>query len=272
MLQNNTKVVIVDKDIIDNQIYTIVNSAFDYSKKDLYYIIQYNMNQITVKATQIREATQIEIDNGIKFDPVKVKTIVAFIDLLEPNFLMEVKEYNEVTLDIVAYQCYSKTSYNLKLTDVRPARLNEINAGHRITIYNKELYMSYLNPFMVNDLYNIDRPDTIVYKNKLAKLCLVIDGMLTINGERLYNDIDFEYLKTNMYDLTQIDPRTTCITTDKDGTVNEFHLNNDTIPMYDSLHDSWYIIENENDFIVSTNKIDGLLSIDQYKSSLKKIK
>ena len=30
MLQNNTKVVIIDKDIIDNQIYTIVDSAFDY--------------------------------------------------------------------------------------------------------------------------------------------------------------------------------------------------------------------------------------------------
>jgi hypothetical protein len=84
MLQN-TKVVIIDKDIIDNQIYTIVDSAFDYSKKELYYIIQYNTNRITVKSSQIRAATQVEIDNGIKFDPVQVKTIVAFVDLLVIN-------------------------------------------------------------------------------------------------------------------------------------------------------------------------------------------
>lgn len=271
MLQNNTKVVIIDKDIIDNQIYTIVDSAFDYSKKELYYIIQYNTNRITVNDKQIREATQVEIDNGIKFDPVKVKTIVAFVDLLEPDFLMEVKEYNEATLEIVAYQCYSKTSYNLKLTDVRPARLNEINAGYRITVYNKELYMSYMNPFMVNDLYNIDNPEAIVYKNRLEKLGLVIDGMLTINGERLHNDIDFEYLKTNMYDLNQINPQTTYIATDKDGTVKEFHLNNNSLPMYDSLNGSWYIIETESEFIVSQNKVNGLMSVNEYPLSLKKV-
>lgn len=271
MLQNNTKVVIIDKDIIDNQIYTIVDSAFDYSKKELFYIIQYNTNKITISEKQVRAATQVEIDNGIKFDPVKVKTIVAFVDLLEPNFLMEVKEYNEATLEIVAYQCYSKTSYNLKLTDVRPARLNEINAGHRITVYSKELYMSYLNPFMVNDLYNIDRPETIVYKSTLAKLCLVVDGMLTINGERLHNDIDFEYLKTNMYDLTQINPLTSYVCTDKDGTVKEFHMKENSLPMYNSVNGIWYIIETDEEYTVSLNKIDGLMSISDYPNSLKKV-
>lgn len=271
MFQKNTKVVIIDKDIIDNQIYTVIESAFDYTKKDLFYIIQYNTNKITVSSKQIREATKIEIDNGIKFDPIKVKTIVAYVDLLEPDFLMEVKEYNEATLDIVAYQCYSKTSYNLKLTDVRPARLNEINTGYRITIYNKELYMSYMNPFMVNDLYNIDNPDTIVYKNRLAKLCLVIDGKLTINGDRLHNDIDFNYLKNNMYDLTQLDPLTTHIATDKDGTVTEFHMRQNSTPMFDEVNGSWYIIETDQEKIISRNKVDGMLKINDYPNSLKKV-
>lgn len=271
MLKNNTKVVIIDKDIIDNQIYTIVDSAFDYSKKELYYIIQYNTNKITVNEKQIREATQVEIDNGIKFDPVQVKTIVAYVDLLQPNFLMEVKEYNEATLDIVAYQCYSKTSYNLKLTDVRPARLNEINAGHRITIYNKDLYLSYMNPFMVNDLYNIDNPDSIVYKDRLAKLCLVIDGILTINGERLHNDIDFNYLKANMYDLDSIDANTTHIATDKNGTVTEFHMNSNSSPMFDEVNGEWYIIETSSEYVVSRNKVVGMMKFNEYPNSLKQV-
>lgn len=271
MLKNNTKVVIIDKDIIDNQIYTIVDSAFDYSKKELYYIIQYNTNKITVNEKQIREATQVEIDNGIKFDPVQVKTIVAYVDLLQPGFLMEVKEYNEATLDIVAYQCYSKTSYNLKLTDVRPARLNEINAGHRITIYNKDLYLSYMNPFMVNDLYNIDNPDSIVYKDRLEKLCLVIDGMLTINGERLHNDIDFNYLETNMYDLNAIDVNTTHIATDKNGTVTEFHMNSNSSPMFDAVNGEWYIIETLSEYVVSRNKVVGMMKINEYPNSLKQV-
>lgn len=271
MLEINTKVVIIDKDIIDNQIYTIQDSAFDYSKKELYYIIQYTTNKITVASSQIREATKVEIENGLKFDPVEVKTIVAYVDLLQPEFLMEVQQYNEATLDIVAYQHYSKTTYNLKLTDVRPARLNEINSGHRITIYNKDLYMSYLNPFMVYDLYNINNPDSIVYKTKLEKLCLVIDGMLTINGERLHNDIDFNYLNNNMYDLTKLDPRTTHIATDKDGTVTEFHMNANSNPMYDSLNGSWYIIESISEYVVSRNAVPGMMSISDYPNSLKKI-
>jgi hypothetical protein len=41
--------------------------------------------------------------------------------------------------------------------------------------------------------------------------------------------------------------------------------------MYDSLNGSWYIVETESEFIVSTNKVNGLMSVNEYPLSLKKV-
>lgn len=270
-MEKNTKVVIIDSSIIDNQIYEIVDFAFDYTGKELFYLIQYNTHKIIVNKNQIRPATQVEIDNGLKFDPIKVKTVVAFVDLLKPNFLMEIKEFDQVTLNIVAEQLYSKEIYNLKIDEVRPARLNEINSGKRITVYNKEMYLRYFNPFMIYDLYNISDYENVVYKNTFSKLCITQGKNLTINGEHLYNDVDFQYLIMNMYDLNNASQYTTHIATDRDGTVTEFKMLQGSIPMFDEVNGRWYIVETDSEYVVSKNKVNGMMKTTDYINSLKYI-
>lgn len=268
MLEKNTKVVIVDKDIIDNNIYTILDGAYDYNTKLITYIIN-GRKKISIQENQIRQATDVEIANGIKFDPIEVKTIVAYVDLLKPNNLLEVKEFNQVTLDIVAFNCFTKTSVSLNIVDVRPARIKEREEGRRITIYNKELFFSYLNPFMVYDIYNINNPSEMVYTEELNKLGLLCNGKLSENGERLSNDIDFDQLLIDVYDLTMINPVSTHIATDRDGTVTEFKLRDNSEPMFDDINQSWYIVENDTDKVISVNKVIGMMKTTEYKTSLK---
>jgi phage pi2 protein 07 len=270
MISKNTKVVFVDKNIIDNTIYTVIDGAYDYDNKVLFYVIS-GKKLVTVLAEQIRPATQVEIDNGLKFDPIEVKTVVAYVSLLDPDYLLEVKEYDEVSLMVKAIQCYTKTEYHLHIATLRPARIKERECGRRITLYNKDLYLSYMNPFMVNDLYNVDKPETIYYPNKLCKLGLVVDKRLTVDGQRLYDDIDFQYLQANMYDLTMIKPITTHVATDKDGTVTEFALRPNLSPMFDDVNGKWYIIPNSEDRIVSIDEVVGMMSPNDYINSLRKV-
>ena len=270
MLEKNTKVVFIDKNIIDNNIYIILDGAYDYNANLITYIVN-GRKKISVQETQIREATEVEIANGIKFDPIKVKTIVAYVDLMKPNNLLDVKEFNESTLEIIAYNCFTKTSISLNINDVRPARLKECEEGRRITIYNKEMFFSYLNPFMVYDIYNVNNPTDMVYSEELYQLGLLCNDKLSENGDRLSNDIDFDQLLIDTYDMTMVNPETTHIATDRDGTVKEFKLRPNTEPMFDDVNQSWYIVENDIDKIISINKVLGMMKVTEFKTSLKKV-
>lgn len=268
MIANNTKVVIIDDSLVDSTIYTVLNSAYDFNDDTLYYIID-GRKKITIKASQIREATQVEIENNIKFDPIAVKTVVAYVDLTKPNHLLEITEFNQATLAVKAMQCYTKVVYNLNITDLRPARNDEKEAGQRITIYNKDVFLSYMNPFMVTDLYNVNTSTALIYPDKLKTLGLIDNNTLTENGERLYDDIDFLYLSTNMYDFTQSNQLTTHIATDADGTVTEFKLSQGSLPNYDDINKKWFVIETATDKVISVNKVTGMVRFDQYADSLK---
>ena len=267
MISLTNKVVIIDKDIIDNTIYEVVNMAYGHDMKTMYYIIV-GRKSMCVNEHQIRLATQVEIDNGIKFDPIDVKTVVAYVDLLKPNHLLEVVEYDEATLAIKAIQYYTKEYFSLHVDDVRPARIKERELGQRVTIYNKDLYLSYFNPFMVYDLYNSINAQDIIYHSTLTKLGILEHSRLTANGERLLNDIDFEYLKQYIYDRTTINQETTYVATDRDGTVTEFKTLPNSMPMFDDINGKWYIIETNDEYVISTNKVIGMMKNDQYENSL----
>lgn len=270
MIANNTKVVIIDETLVDTTIYTVLDSAYDFNDDTLYYIID-GRKKITIKETQIRAATQVEIDNNMKFDPIAVKTVVAYVSLNQPNYLLEIIEFNQATLAIKAEQCYTKIVYDLNINDVRPARNDEKEAGQRITIYNKDMFLSYMNPFLITDLYNVNTNTPLVFPNTLEQLGLIHNNALTENGDRLYDDIDFVYLSTNVYDFTQANILTTHIATDFDGTVTEFKLSGTSIPNYDSITKKWYIIETADDRVISVNKIIGMLNSTDYASSLRSV-
>lgn len=270
MLEKNTKVVFIDKNIIDNNIYMVVDGAYDYNSKLITYIID-GRKKFSVQETQIREATTVEIDNGIKFDPIEVKTVVAYVDLLKPNNLLKVTDFNDSNLKIVTMNCFTNETLIMDVMDVRPARIKECEEGRRITIYSKDLFYGYMNPFMVYDIYNINNPSELQYSETLTKLGLLCNNKLSENGERLSDDIDFDQLLINMYDLTMVNPLTTHIATDKDGTVTEFKLRANSLPMYDDVNHSWYIVENETDKIISKNKVIGMMKVDQFINSLKEI-
>lgn len=270
MISALSKVVIIDDNIIDNTIYTVLEFAPDYNNKDTFYIID-GRKKIVVSSKQIRLATLVEIENGIKFDPITVKTVVAYVDLLRPNHLLTITEFNETTLMCVGVHCYTKESFTFNISEVRPARLKEREEGHRITIYNKEMYLSYFNPFMVYDLYNYNHPDELVYKERLEALNILSDNKLTSNGQRLHDDLDFDYMKLNMYDLNTININTNWIGTDRDGTVTEFKTNISSTPMYDDINGKWYIIKTPNEYVISKNKIVGMMKVNDYVNSLKNI-
>ena len=64
MIANNTKVVIIDESLLDTTIFTVLDSAYDFNDDTLYYIID-GRKKIAIKESQIRAATQVEIDNKI---------------------------------------------------------------------------------------------------------------------------------------------------------------------------------------------------------------
>lgn len=273
MFEKNTKVVFIDKSIIDNNIYTIIDGAFDYNTNKINYIIE-GRKKVCVTDDQIREATKVEIENGIKFEPIEENTIVAFTNLFKPNYLLEILKFDDDNVTIEAYQHFTKSTYHLKLDEVRPARLKEKEEGRRINVYNKDMFLSYLNPYMINDIYNIYNHSTdIHFYNTLIKLGIICENKhLTENGERLVNDINFDFLIEFKYDLNTLDNQTTHVTTDKDGTVKEFKLNEGSKPMLDDLNGIWYIVENENEKVISINKAIGMIEYNDYLNSLVKVK
>lgn len=272
-MNKNTKVVFVDTKIIDNKIYTILDYAKTYDGKDVYYIIDNNDSKVVVSSNQIREATEIEINNNIKFNDIIAGSIVAYNDLLEPDYLLEVVSVDNNTLKCVIKQTYTKSVYNKLLTDIRPAREDEKEKGIRLPLYNKNVFISYLNPFAINDLYNYDKIDyTMTYFNDLFNLELLTqNNKLTDNGERLYYDINFDNLLNDIYDFSYADPLSTYATIDKDGTISEFITEGDVKPTYDDVLDKWFIIETPINKKVENTKIYGMCDKFNYKNSLRKI-
>ena len=272
MIAKEEYVVIIDDNIIDNRLYKVVDSAYDYDRNVITYFITDNSasKKISIDSQQIRKATQNEIYNNIKLSGIKKDSIVVYTDLLKSDSLMVVTGIVKNS-KFAVLNYFTKTTELLTDSDIRSARMQEITQGFRSINYNTELFHSYINPFVLYSFYTGEYSVNPSHLSLLESLKLIDGGRLTTNGERFYNDIDFEYLAVNTYDFNSVSEETTYIATDIDGVVTEFKTNPNTIPMFDDITGCWYVIETNEEYIVSKGKIIGMLEYDKYKISLKEV-
>lgn len=272
MIANEEYVVIIDDNIIDNRLYKVVDSAYDYDRNVITYFITDNSasKKISIDSHQIRKATQNEIYNNIKLSGIKKDSIVVYTDLLKSDALMVVTGIVKNS-EFMVLNYFTKTTELLTDSDIRSARMQEITQGFRSINYNADLYHNYVNPFVLYSFYTGDYSVNPSHLSLLESLKLLDSGRLTINGERFYNDIDFDYLAANTYDFTSVSNETTYIATDVDGVVTEFKTKPNTIPMFDDITGRWYVIETDEEYVVSKGKITGMLEYDKYQISLKEV-
>ena len=272
MIAKEEYVVIIDDNIIDNRLYKVVDSAYDYDRNVITYFITDNSasKKISIDSQQIRKATQNEIYNNIKLSGIKKDSIVVYTDLLKSDSLMVVTGIVKNS-KFAVLNYFTKTTELLTDSDIRSARMQEITQGFRSINYNAELFHSYVNPFVLYSFYTGEYSVNPSHLTLLESLKLIDSGRLTVNGERFYNDIDFDYLAANTYDFNLVSDETTYIATDIDGVVTEFKTKPNTFPMFDDITGHWYIIETSDEYVISKGKITGMLEYDKYQMSLKEV-